>query len=153
MNKYTLIAGVLLVSVTGAAFAGGTGNGGACQKDSDCRQDLGLGCANIPDGGVSLGRFCGCLNSYGYADHNMYCSSVGCPTGYLRNNRECGASVKECCICDAGYYGDPSTGGTCIKCPSDGTSNKGATKITECYARSFSDTTGSGEYTSNCYYK
>ena len=54
--------------------------------------------------------------------------------------------------CNAGYY---KNGSSCTKCPDGGTSDKGATDITQCYiasGASFSDTTGSGTYTSKCYY-
>jgi len=59
--------------------------------------------------------------------------------------------------CKQGYYG---TGASCTRCPSSGgvqgtTSGTGATSITECYIPSgsnFSDSTGKGTYTGNCYY-
>ncbi len=53
------------------------------------------------------------------------------------------------CSCDAGYY---QKGDACIKCPDNGTSKAGATKITDCYVTTFKDDTGSGVYTSECYY-
>ena len=59
--------------------------------------------------------------------------------------------------CNKGYYKD---GTSCKQCPSSGgiagtTKNSGATSITECYlpsGTSFSDSYGSGTYTSDCYY-
>ena len=54
------------------------------------------------------------------------------------------------CFCNAGYY---QNGDACNKCPDNGTSAAGATSITQCYVTTFSDATGSGVYTSNCYYK
>ncbi|MBQ8293892.1 MAG: hypothetical protein IJX89_00710 [Alphaproteobacteria bacterium] len=62
--------------------------------------------------------------------------------------------------CAAGYYGS-STNGTsgCTICPSDnsmtGTSAAGSTSITSCYivvGDQMEDSTGTYEYTSNCYY-
>ncbi len=59
--------------------------------------------------------------------------------------------------CKIGYYG---TGKSCTECPASGgvhgtTSGAGATAITECFlpaGTAFSDGTGSGTYTDNCYY-
>lgn len=54
--------------------------------------------------------------------------------------------------CAAGYYGN---GTTCTVCPGGGTSPAGTTTVSGCYipsGRSFSDGTGSGKYTGNCYY-
>lgn len=63
--------------------------------------------------------------------------------------------------CAAGYYGTSTNGiSGCTRCPSsngtDTTSVAGSTSITSCYIPSgttFSDTSGSGIYTSHCYYK
>lgn len=60
--------------------------------------------------------------------------------------------------CSAGYYGSSTNGTTgCTACPNGGTSVAGSnTSITSCYlptGTKFSDTSGSGEYTENCYYK
>lgn len=60
--------------------------------------------------------------------------------------------------CKQGYYG---TDKSCTRCPSSGgvygtTADAGATAITECYIPSgtaFSDTSGSGTYTGDCYYQ
>ena len=54
--------------------------------------------------------------------------------------------------CAAGYYGN---GTTCTVCPGGGTSPAGTTAVSGCYipsGQSFSDGTGSGKYTRNCYY-
>lgn len=91
-------------------------------------------------------------------------------TGYQKKvNRYCDCSSGTAkCIettvyqCAVGYYGR-STNGTsgCTRCPSSGgvygtTAAAGSTAITSCYipsGSSFSDGTGSGTYTGNCYYK
>ncbi len=60
-------------------------------------------------------------------------------------------------VCAKGYYG---TSG-CTKCPSYGgapgtTKSAGSTSVTKCYIPSgttFSDPTGSGKFTADCYYK
>ena len=58
--------------------------------------------------------------------------------------------------CDNGYYGRPTTTPSgCQKCVTPGTSVAGSTSITSCYIpanSTLSDATGSGIYTSNCYY-
>lgn len=63
--------------------------------------------------------------------------------------------------CSAGYYQSSGTGAsmTCSRCPSSGgiygTNSIGTTSITSCYipsGTSFSDDSGSGTYTGNCYY-
>lgn len=59
--------------------------------------------------------------------------------------------------CNKGYWG---SGTSCAQCPSSGgvygtTADAGATAITECYIPAgtvFSDSTGSGTYTEDCYY-
>ena len=101
---------------------------------------------------------CGCTNgcsttawtakSTGYEARD-YCNTTNCTT------------TKEY-RCARGYYGT-STNGTsgCTRCPASGgiygtTAAAGSTVITSCYIPSgntFSDSTGSGTYTGNCYYK
>ncbi len=63
--------------------------------------------------------------------------------------------------CAPGYYGTTTNGTSgCTRCPSSGgvygTSAAGSTSITSCYlpaGTSFGDSTGSGQYTTACYYK
>ena len=65
--------------------------------------------------------------------------------------------------CAGGAYGTASGGNTsitnlsgCSRCPSGGTSSAGSTSITSCYIPSgttFSEASGTGTYTQNCYYK
>ncbi len=101
---------------------------------------------------------CGCTNgcsttawtakSTGYEVRD-YCNTTNCTT------------TKEY-RCARGYYGT-STNGTsgCTRCPASGgiygtTPAASSTVITSCYIPSgntFSDSTGSGTYTGNCYYK
>lgn len=55
-------------------------------------------------------------------------------------------------LCDAGEYGN---GRNCTACPEPGTSEMGATEITECYIPAgtvMTDTTGTYTYTEDCYY-
>ena len=68
---------------------------------------------------------------------------------------DCNAGCQESTTyrCAAGYYGSPSSAASgCSACPGGGTSAAGSTSITNCYVTSFSDSTGSGTYTSSCYY-
>ena len=87
-------------------------------------------------------------------------------TGYQKRTiRSCNATNTLCqqtteYQCAAGYYGSSTNGSTgCTKCPSSGgvagQSAAGSIAITSCYIPSgntFSDSTGSGTYTGNCYY-
>ncbi len=87
-------------------------------------------------------------------------------TGYQKQTvATCNTTFCECTKttqyrCAAGYYGS-STNGTsgCKRCPSSdgvsGSANAGSTVITSCYlptGTNFSNATGNGTYTSNCYY-
>lgn len=69
------------------------------------------------------------------------------------------------CRCIANYYGTPSYSGGkctgCTPCPSDDSGNDGvspvaSTSVTACYIAAntnFTDSTGSGTYVGQCYYK
>lgn len=77
----------------------------------------------------------------------------------LENNWTCDIdfTVEYKYGCAAGYYQSSGTGAsmTCTACESSGTNSVGSTAITSCYmpsGSSFSDTTGAGTYTGNCYY-
>lgn len=91
-------------------------------------------------------------------------------TGYQKKvNRycACGSGTAKCKTetvyqCAVGYYGRSKNGTSgCTRCPSSGgvygtTATAGSTAITSCYipeGSSFSDGTGSGTYTGNCYFK
>ncbi|MDR0741793.1 MAG: hypothetical protein LBF28_03395 [Rickettsiales bacterium] len=57
--------------------------------------------------------------------------------------------------CASGYYGSSKAGTTgCNLCPSGGTSNAGATDVTDCYASPDTGGDGSGDwvYEDKCYY-
>lgn len=65
---------------------------------------------------------------------------------------KCNESEEYKCI--AGYYG-PTTSANCKPCPTPGSSNDGATNITQCYIKTFSDQYGNGHFEnpSACSYK
>ena len=73
---------------------------------------------------------------------------TACPS-----NATCSGGNGSTFSCNKGYY---KSGSSCTACPSDGTtSGSGATSVSSCYipsGTSFSDGTGSGSYTGNCYY-
>ncbi|MDE6481505.1 MAG: hypothetical protein K2L25_01645 [Alphaproteobacteria bacterium] len=95
---------------------------------------------------------CGWRNT-GTAGYQSY-------TQCTSNDNKCDTSITAY-RCAVGYYGT-STNGTsgCTRCPASGgvygtTADAGATSITACYipsGTSFSDGSGSGTYTGNCYY-
>ncbi len=70
----------------------------------------------------------------------------------------CTENAKTYTSCKPGYY---LNGTNCTRCPSSGgvygtTVDKNTGDITSCYLPSgtvFSDTSGAGTYTGNCYYK
>lgn len=78
-------------------------------------------------------------------------------TKVVSNTCLCGVATPQC---DVGYYQSSTRPFACEPCPSSGgiygtTAAVGATSITECYlpaGREFSDATGSGIYTDDCYY-
>lgn len=82
-------------------------------------------------------------------------SSAGCTA--CPDNATCAGGNGSTFVCAVGYY---KSGSACVQCPASGgvygaTSGTGATSITECClpsGTSFSDTSGSGTYTGNCYY-
>ena len=74
---------------------------------------------------------------------------------YCKNSTECVARTQY--GCDTGYYGTPtdiSTG--CNKCPANGTSmTLNNDDITDCFlpaGTTFTDSSGTFEYTSACFY-
>lgn len=115
-------------------------------------------------GEIFMGCECVCNNCTSDAAY----TAAG--TGYQKKvNRtcDCSSGTAKCTEttvyqCAVGYYGR-STNGTsgCTRCPSSGgvygtTAAAGSTAITSCYipsGSSFSDGTGSGTYTGNCYYQ
>ncbi|MDE6481825.1 MAG: hypothetical protein K2L25_03350 [Alphaproteobacteria bacterium] len=103
------------------------------------------------------------------------CTSYKCNSGYYGtatsalsgctkcpSNATCAGGNNSTFKCNKGYY---KNGTSCSLCPffsipnnmiqTGTTSGTGATAITECYIPSgseFSDTSGSGSYTGDCYY-
>ena len=63
-------------------------------------------------------------------------------------------TMQQSSVCKSGDYGIPGSSG-CTSCPSPGTSGIGTTSIGNCYIptnKSYTDETGTYEYTSPCYY-
>lgn len=85
----------------------------------------------------------------------MVCACVVMCIGGAR--AACTETTKTYTSCKSGYY---LSSGKCVRCPSSGgvygtTKDKNTGGITSCYipsGNSFSDTTGSGVFTGNCYY-
>ena len=83
-------------------------------------------------------------------------ASAGCTK--CPSNASCTGGNNSTFVCNQGYY---KNGSKCERCPASGgvygtTASAGSTSITSCYlpsGTSFSDSTGSGTYTGNCYYK
>lgn len=69
------------------------------------------------------------------------------------SNATCAGGNSSTFICNKNYY---KNGSTCTPCPSPGITEKtGVTDIKDCFIPSgttFSDSTGNGIYTQNCYY-
>lgn len=90
--------------------------------------------------------------SYTYNGGHTFSGCTKCPS-----NATCAGGNGSAFVCAKGYY---KSGTACSRCPSSGgvygtTASTGATAITQCYLPSgteFSDDTGSGTYTGNCYY-
>lgn len=88
-----------------------------------------------------------------------YRDQRNCPNGYIEHTvTVCGGEtlVYRLCnlevgiICIAGTY---KSGNTCVTCPSPGTSDDGATAITDCYTPAQTGTDTYGTYTiPKCYY-
>lgn len=107
-----------------------------------------------------------CIGSTAYARCDTGITTYQCASGYYGtatsgsagcticpSNATCSGGNNSTFVCNKGYY---KNGTSCTACPSSGTtSTTGATAITQCYiptGTSFSDSTGSGTYTGNCYY-
>ncbi len=151
------------------------GNGANNTFTCDCR-DAGqgrtitfkCGCYSDEDCAAAASNY-GCINNRCQKCKSCSGASTGAWTAHTTGYQKRTVTYCECdgtkhtkteYRCAAGYYGN-STNGTsgCTRCPSSGgvygTSAQGSTDITSCYLPSgttFSDSTGSGTYTSNCYY-
>jgi len=106
------------------------------------------------------GTKCGCATTFTYkCASGYYGTATSATSGCTKcpENATCAGGNGSTFSCAKGYYKD---GTSCARCPSSGgvygtTASTGATSITDCYLPSgttFSDSTGSGTYTSNCYY-
>jgi len=151
--------GAIISALPNHGFALSTCPDGSCTTTSDCTQK-GFICYNGCCVNNNLMEDCTPQN----CQPSSWASSS---TGYeTRTYRECNLTLTACLKsteyrCAVGYYGSSSNGTSgCTRCPSSGgiygtTASAGSTSITSCYipsGTSFSDSTGSGRYTSNCYY-
>lgn len=124
-----------------------------CNKTYDCA------CQFNPFGDIQQcpEGYRDCRNSYNADEHSAATACCKILAAGTSVNVANGAAVtcqtgSYCSGGDSIYYG--STGGA-NSCPVPGTSVAGATAITNCYipkGASFSDSTGSGIYTDDCYY-
>ena len=146
-----------------------------------CATAIGIGVANalppqqsIPScctiseiGNVTQGNGCYKISCTGSGSLiNTFYDCDSCNPGYVQNQMtfQCTSSsavytIRACTLdfsaCAAGEYKD---NGQCLPCPQQmlgATSAAGATAITQCYiptGTGFFDTTGSGQYTADCYY-
>jgi len=145
---------------------------GTVKRQILCPNQTYCDCATCPNGETPILQTVtiSTSESYTYGECKISIKPVSCPTecpdttwsdvtGQNYQARCDGNLISPACEyqCKIGYYG---TGTSCTRCPSSGgvygtTSGAGATKITECFlpaGTAFSDTTGSGTYTENCYY-
>ena len=107
---------------------------------------------------LPIGKSCSSCTSY-KCDSGYYGTATSASSGCTKCplNATCAGGNNSTFVCDKGYY---NNGTGCTRCPASGgiygtTANTGATAITECYIPSgsaFSDSTGNGTYTDNCYY-
>ncbi len=139
--------------------------------DETSMAGLQLMCREVPVPGCNL-TFYECAYNYctGFADQNICVDSKNWVSsitdGYQEKwQRTCGADdwCNEHAVyqCAPGYYGTSADGVSgCNPCPlsggTRGTSPAGTTSIIGCFLpvnTTFSDGTGNGAYTDNCYYK
>ncbi len=106
-----------------------------------------------------------CVGNVAYARCGSGPTTYKCASGYYGtatsstsgctkcpSNATCAGGNGSTFRCNANYY---KSGSACEPCPNGGKSSSGSTDITSCYlsaGTSFSDSTGSGEYSGNCYY-
>ena len=137
------------VSCLGFSIANGTQE---CQKPRYVSPNCKTGC----DCALESTESYKCTCNSGYYSSTRSWSQTQCTC------EKCNVSNGTCSdgggiTCNKGYY---KSGSSCTRCPASGgtygtTSGTGATSITECYlpsGTSFSDSYGSGTYTSDCYY-
>lgn len=155
MKSFYLVAGILALLWGGNANAIGIGvcssSGKACRSADEClpyEQCIAIG------GG---GGGCSTCSNCDTIDWGAYSTGYEKRTVATCNTSTCVCTKTDLYRCAAGYYGT-STNGTsgCTQCPESGQSVAGSTDITSCYlpaGTTFSDSTGSGTYTADCYYK
>ena len=139
-----------------------------CKTDPDCKTCF-KGCKTYKNGDTSCCLECESVELKPACDASTCVSDTSWSsysTGYQKRTARACNTLKTLCVetteyrCAAGYYGTSTNGSTgCTKCPSSGNvagqSAAGSIAITSCYIPSgntFSDSTGSGTYTGNCYY-
>lgn len=136
MKRIILVLAAIITVMTSTAY-GGYSTTGSCNESSYCTtsncQQLGvatsIGCADYYT--VYIGAY-----AYGY------CGT--CSPNYVSTTNTRAVPGTSCQI----------TFTSCHLCPSPGIA--GGSEITSCYipaGSSFSDITGDGKYTGNCYYK
>jgi len=136
--KYTILGiAVIAMSASISAHAGYSTSGSCDIQDScptaNCTQ---LGVVSDP-GCVGYNTLY--IGSYKYG----YCGS--CANGYYEETNNRVVPGTSCRL----------TFTSCSGCPSPGQMASGGNKITSCYIpawNTFSDNTGAGQYTGNCYY-
>lgn len=113
---------------------------------------------DIPENyGVCPEGYRDCGNTYNKAkDDESVCCKIPTAGTYVKVAKGDAVSCEAGYYCPSGieiYYG--SIGGR-ANCPTPGTSGTGKSAITDCYipkGTPFSDETGSGKYTADCYYQ
>lgn len=148
--------GIITAECAGAAYAIPPSECTEVTVTNSCKQN-------------ALGSVCDCnkANVTNNTTHivTVYANKINVkfvPQGLGECNKECTCdnTTVSAYMCAKNYYGNPTSPtdtNACTRCPANSiTTDIGATSITSCYlkaGRSFSDTTGTYEYTENCYYK
>lgn len=155
MKSFYLVVGILVLLWGGSANAAisygfCSGSGKTCWSAADCLPDE--YCLGIGGGGGGCSTCSDCTT----IDWGAYSTGYEKRTVATCNTSTCVCTKTAEYRCAVGYYGT-STNGTsgCTRCPESGQSVAGSTDITSCYlpaGTAFSDSTGSGTYTSDCYY-
>lgn len=146
----------------------------SCSYDSSCTSTLTCNCSTSSTGSTNKYGIVAtttqkqdvyCVGQTAYSQCVAGTTTYKCASGYYGTATSLSAGCTACpanatCAggngstfrCNANYY---KSGAACQPCPNGGKSAAGATSITSCYLPSgttFSDSTGSGTYTENCYY-
>ncbi len=137
--KYTTLAISAVIAITASVCAhAGYSTSGSCDISYSCAT------ANCSQLGVVTSPGCTDYSTiYVGAYKYGYCGS--CSSGYYEESNNRVVPGTSCRL----------TFTSCAGCPTPGQMASGGTKITQCYIpawKTFSDNTGSGQYTGNCYY-